>query len=89
MGRVKDKEVAKQEYEDNLKAGNTVAYSDMDPRSPDVMNLKIGNLLPGQKIRIIYSYIEPLKITLNKYWRFTTYATLIPRYTPLRIQAMN
>jgi len=59
-----------------------VAYSDFDPDSPDIMNLKIGNLLPGQKLTITYTYIEPVQIALNKYWRFINYATLTPRYSP-------
>ncbi len=46
IGEVKDKTKAKEEYQENLEAGNTVAYSDFDPNSPDIMNLKIGNLLP-------------------------------------------
>ncbi len=32
---------------------------------------------------IVYSYIEPVSIALNKYWRFINYATLTPRYTPV------
>ena len=46
------------------------------------MNLKIGNILPGQKLTITYTYIEPVSIALNKYWRFINYATLTPRYNP-------
>ena len=46
------------------------------------MNLKIGNLLPGQDLTITYTYIEPVSIALNKYWRFINYATLTPRYAP-------
>ncbi len=89
IGEVKDKTEAKQEYQENLEAGNTVAYSDFDPNSPDIMNLKIGNLLPGQKLTIIYSYIEPVSIALNKYWRFINYATLTPRYSPEGSSGVN
>ena len=47
VGEVKNKTEAKREYQKNLAAGNTVAYSDFDSNSTDIMNLKIGNLLPG------------------------------------------
>lgn len=52
------------------------------------MNLKIGNILPGQKLIITYTYIEPVKIALNKYWRFINYATLTPRYAPVGTKSL-
>jgi len=46
-GTVKSKTAAKAEYEENKAKGNTVAYSGFSSNSPDIMNLKIGNLLPN------------------------------------------
>ena len=52
-----EKNKAKDLYYKNKALGNTVAYSDFDANSPDIMNLKIGNLLAEEKLVIIYSYI--------------------------------
>ena len=83
FGYIKEKNQAKKEHQDNLNQGNIVAYSEIDPTAHDIMHVNVGNILPNQTIFIRYSYIEPLELVLNKFKRFTLYATLTPRYNPV------
>lgn len=82
IGKIKEKEAAKQEYQKNLEQGNTVAYSEIDANSHDIMKVNLGNILPNQTIFIQYSYIQPLELVLNRFKRFILYSTLTPRYDP-------
>ena len=43
-GEIKEKEEAKKEYQYNLAEGKTVAYSEINKDSPDIMKMEIGNI---------------------------------------------
>jgi hypothetical protein len=81
IGEIKEKEQAKKEYTEEVAKGNTVAYSEID-KSKDIMKVLIGNLLPKQAIKIKYSYLEMLDVTMNKFWRLIVFSTLTPLYQP-------
>ena len=57
-GIIKEKEEAQKEYNENLKAGNTVAYAAQSDSMKDVMIMKLGNILPNQTIDVRFSFIE-------------------------------
>jgi von Willebrand factor A domain-containing protein 5 len=48
----------------------------------DVITTKIGNLKPGQKVQIKFSYLEKLDVSVNKYYKFILPSTLTPRFIP-------
>jgi len=82
VGEIKKKEEAQQIYAQQQAAGNTVAYSEITA-GVDVMKIQIGNLLAKQEVQITFSYLEQLEVSLNKFWRFVIFSTLVPRYTPV------
>lgn len=50
LGIVKEKEVARQEYEKGVSEGKTMVYSEKDDEFPDLMRIKLGNLAPLSKL---------------------------------------
>lgn len=80
-GKVKKKEEAKQEYDRHNEEGNLVAYAEIADQNYSVLCVRIGNMPPDTEIEIIFSYIERLEITMNKFWRFTLYSCLVSRAT--------
>ncbi|CAK63524.1 unnamed protein product (macronuclear) [Paramecium tetraurelia] len=68
-GIVKEKEEAKQEFEEGIKQGKTMAYSEEDEQFPQIKRLKIGQLAPNKQLRVIFEYIQPLEVYLNKFWK--------------------
>ena len=79
-GAIKEKEIAKAEYQDNLRKGNMVAYSEISSEQQDLVKIKVGNIPPQSAVSIKFKYIQQLEICLNKFWRLTIPSTLTPRY---------
>ncbi len=59
-----------------------MAYSEINKTSPDLMKIKLGNLLPQTEAIIVVSYVEELEVCMNKFWRLSLVTTTRPRYTP-------
>lgn len=57
QGVVKEKEIAKMEYEEAIKQGRKGALGDVNSQSRDIFTLQIGNLAPGEEVKIELSYI--------------------------------
>lgn len=57
QGKIKEKEEAKKEYEENKDKGNTVAYGSIYEDTKDIMNLKLANLGANQNLTIKLTYI--------------------------------
>lgn len=79
-GVIKEKETAKQEYQENVEKGNTAAFAEILEETPDVMRVQVGNIKPSTSIAITFSYIQRLDIIRNRFYQFVFYATLGPRY---------
>lgn len=79
-GAIKEKKIAKAEYQDNLRKGNMVAYSEISSEQQDLVKIKVGNIPPQSSVSIKFKYIQQLEICLNKFWRLTIPSTLTPRY---------
>lgn len=79
-GIIKEKSAAKKEYNDAIKAGKTAIYSEIVEELHDVMKVNLGNLKPKQKIVIKFTYIENLKVSMNKFWYLSLPSTLTERY---------
>ncbi|CAD8121875.1 unnamed protein product [Paramecium sonneborni] len=65
-GIVKEKEEAKQEFDEGVKQGKTMAYSEEDLRFSQIKRLKIGQLAPNKQLKVIFEYIQSLEVFLNK-----------------------
>lgn len=46
VGRVKEREQAKVEYQKGLSEGRQVAYAELSAQSKDIVNMRIGNVKP-------------------------------------------
>lgn len=79
-GVVKEKEVARVEYSEAVKAGKRAALGEVDPDSKDILTLQLGNLGPGEEVTIELHYVEELSISLNTFYQFTFVPRLTPRY---------
>ncbi len=45
--KVKEKEDAKEQYDDAIAAGNTAVFAERDKKNYDSITLTLGNLMPG------------------------------------------
>lgn len=79
-GKIKEKEEAKKEYDENIKKGNMAAYSEISSEQQDLIKIKVGNIPPKKPVTIKFKYMQQLEICLNKFWRLTIPSTLTPRY---------
>jgi hypothetical protein len=87
IGHISEKEAAKREYQRNVQRGNTVAYAERNAQTPDVMEIKVGNIPAGESVEIKFSVIQPLDVMVNKFWGFTLPSVLTERYTPASVNA--
>lgn len=59
-----------------------MVYSNVDRENPDIMTVKLGNLLPHQSMTVLLCYVEELDVCINKFWRLSLVTTTTPRYSP-------
>ncbi|CAD8162107.1 unnamed protein product [Paramecium octaurelia] len=85
-GIVKEKEEAKQEYEEGIKQGKTMAYSEQDEQFPEIKRVKIGALAPKKELQITFEYIQPLDVFLNKLWKVEVQPMVDENYFTLNKQ---
>ena len=79
-GKIKEREEAKKEYEEEVAKGHTVAYSEISEDAKDIMKIKVGNLPAGKSVKIRFTYLQTLNVCMNKFWRFVLPSTITPRY---------
>jgi len=82
VGKILEKTKAKEMYEWNVERGNTVAYSERNALTPDVMQVQVGNIPAHEDVEIRFSVIQPLEVVINKFWGFTLPSVLTERYAP-------
>ncbi|CAD8214664.1 unnamed protein product [Paramecium octaurelia] len=87
-GTVKEKEEAKQEYEQGLKQGKTMAYSEQDSRFPQIKRVKVGQLAPQKQLKITFEYIQPLEVFLNKFWKIELFPVIDQNYVQVNKKQM-
>jgi hypothetical protein len=44
------------------------------------MNIKIGNITPKGRVRIVIVFIQTLEVSLNIFWRVSVQSHVWPRY---------
>ena len=74
-------------YEEAVEQGQTVAKTNpirttSSQTQFDLLSTKIGNIAPGKKMKICFSFIQLLEISMNKKYRFKIPFVLTPRYIP-------
>jgi ubiquitin len=83
LGLIDEKKKVRAIFNESIQKGDTAVYAEIGTRScSDVVTTHIGNLYPGQNIRIKFSYLEQLDISMNKFYKFILPSTLTPRYIP-------
>ncbi|CAD8111359.1 unnamed protein product [Paramecium primaurelia] len=85
-GIIKEKVEAKQEYEEGIKQGKTMAYSEEDEQIPEIKRVKIGALAPQKQLKILFEYIQPLDVFLNKFWKVEVSPMIDQNYLNLQFQ---
>jgi hypothetical protein len=62
-GVIKEKEKAKEEYEEGVKQGHMMGYAEIKEKTPDIMQVKLGNLPAKSQVTIKLSYLQKLEIS--------------------------
>ncbi len=76
-GKIKKREEAKQIYEDARRNGNVASL--LDQERPNIFTQSVTNIMPGEKIKIVISYVETLEYEDGNY-EFVFPMVVGPRY---------
>ncbi|KAL2096464.1 hypothetical protein ACEWY4_008612 [Coilia grayii] len=82
VAKLQDKQTAREEYDDALSSGHQAFLLEESDQSPDVFQLNVGSLPPGESAAITLVYISELAMQADDALRFCLPAVLNPRYTP-------
>jgi Ca-activated chloride channel homolog len=78
-GRIKRREEAREIYEAARDAGNVASL--LDQERPNIFTQSVANIMPGEKVTVIVSYVETLKYDAGSY-EFVFPMVVGPRYIP-------
>ncbi|XP_069038694.1 von Willebrand factor A domain-containing protein 5A-like isoform X2 [Lepisosteus oculatus] len=79
---VREKQEAREEYDDAMSSGQQAFLLEESDESPDVFRLSVGSLPPGQSASVSLSYVTELPLQEDGALRFCLPGVLNPRYTP-------
>uniref|UniRef100_A0A8C9Y8D4 VIT domain-containing protein n=1 Tax=Sander lucioperca TaxID=283035 RepID=A0A8C9Y8D4_SANLU len=82
VAEVKEKQKAREEYDDTLSSGQQVFLLEESDQSPDIFSLSVGSLRPGESASIRLEYVTELAVQADEGLRFCLPAVLNPRYQP-------
>ncbi|TDH15145.1 hypothetical protein EPR50_G00028050 [Perca flavescens] len=82
VAEVKEKQKAREEYDDALSSGREVFLLEESDQSPDIFSLSVGSLHPGESASIRLEYVTELAVQADEGLRFSLPAVLNPRYQP-------
>ncbi|XP_031432645.1 von Willebrand factor A domain-containing protein 5A-like isoform X2 [Clupea harengus] len=82
VAKLQDKQKAREQYDDALSSGHQAFLLEESDQSPDVFQLNVGSLPPGESAAITLVYISELAMQADDALRFCLPAVLNPRYTP-------
>ncbi|XP_069003842.1 von Willebrand factor A domain-containing protein 5A-like isoform X9 [Embiotoca jacksoni] len=83
VAEVKEKQKAREEYDDALSSGQQAFLLEESEQSPDIFSLSVGSLPPGESASIRLDYVTELAVQADDGLRFCLPAVLNPRYQPL------
>ncbi|PYT05815.1 MAG: trypsin, partial [Acidobacteria bacterium] len=78
-GRIKRREEARAVYEAARAAGNVASL--LDQQRPNIFTQSVANIMPGEKVCVILSYVEALKYD-DGFYEFVFPMVVGPRYIP-------
>ncbi|KAG7223108.1 hypothetical protein INR49_015867 [Caranx melampygus] len=82
VAEVKEKQQAREEYDDALSSGQQAFMLEESEQSPDIFTLSVGSLPPGESASIRLEYVTELAVQADDGLRFCLPAVLNPRYQP-------
>uniref|UniRef100_A0A669AVG4 von Willebrand factor A domain-containing protein 5A-like n=1 Tax=Oreochromis niloticus TaxID=8128 RepID=A0A669AVG4_ORENI len=82
VAEVKEKQKAREEYDDALSSGQQAFLLEESDESPDIFSLHVGSLPPGESASIRLEYVTELAVQADDGLRFCLPAVLNPRYQP-------
>uniref|UniRef100_A0A669DQC5 von Willebrand factor A domain-containing protein 5A-like n=1 Tax=Oreochromis niloticus TaxID=8128 RepID=A0A669DQC5_ORENI len=82
VAEVKEKQKAREEYDDALSSGQQAFLLEESDESPDIFSLHVGSLPPGESASIRLEYVIELAVQADDGLRFCLPAVLNPRYQP-------
>ncbi|XP_034459218.1 von Willebrand factor A domain-containing protein 5A-like isoform X3 [Hippoglossus hippoglossus] len=82
VAEVKEKQKAREEYDDALSSGQQAFLLEESEQSPDIFTLSVGSLPPGESASIRLEYVTELAVQADDGLRFCLPAVLNPRYEP-------
>uniref|UniRef100_A0AAQ5YGQ1 VIT domain-containing protein n=1 Tax=Amphiprion ocellaris TaxID=80972 RepID=A0AAQ5YGQ1_AMPOC len=82
VAEVKEKQEAREEYDDSLSSGQQAFLLEESEQSPDIFSMKVGGLAPGESASIRLEYVTELAVQADDGLRFCLPAVLNPRYQP-------
>ncbi|XP_027136348.1 von Willebrand factor A domain-containing protein 5A isoform X5 [Larimichthys crocea] len=82
VAEVKEKQKARDEYDDALSSGQQAFLLEESEQSPDIFSLSVGSLPPGESASIRLEYVTELAVQADDGLRFCLPAVLNPRYQP-------
>ncbi|XP_027136345.1 von Willebrand factor A domain-containing protein 5A isoform X2 [Larimichthys crocea] len=82
VAEVKEKQKARDEYDDALSSGQRAFLLEESEQSPDIFSLSVGSLPPGESASIRLEYVTELAVQADDGLRFCLPAVLNPRYQP-------
>ncbi|XP_061574914.1 von Willebrand factor A domain-containing protein 5A-like isoform X9 [Cololabis saira] len=82
VAEVKEKQQAREEYDDALSSGQQAFLLEESDQSPDIFRLSVGSLPPGESASIRLEYVTELAVQADDGLRFCLPAVLNPRYQP-------
>ncbi|XP_013765860.1 von Willebrand factor A domain-containing protein 5A-like [Pundamilia nyererei] len=82
VAEVKEKQKAREEYDDALSFGQRAFLLEESDQSPDIFSLSVGSLPPGESASIRLEYVTELAVQADDGLRFCLPAVLNPRFNP-------
>uniref|UniRef100_A0A3P8UCB1 von Willebrand factor A domain containing 5A n=1 Tax=Amphiprion percula TaxID=161767 RepID=A0A3P8UCB1_AMPPE len=82
VAEMKEKQEAREEYDDALSSGQQAFLLEESEQSPDIFSMKVGGLAPGESASIRLEYVTELAVQADDGLRFCLPAVLNPRYQP-------
>lgn len=83
-GMVKEKEAVKAEYKVAKEQGETVMMGSYSKSEPSVMKIRIGNIEPGEQVKLVFTMIGELSAELPYEWTLRIPSHIGPRYRSLQ-----
>ncbi|XP_043914036.1 von Willebrand factor A domain-containing protein 5A-like [Protopterus annectens] len=82
VAEVKEKQEARDTYDDAISSGQEAFLLEQDESSSDVFTCTVGNIPPKQEATVGFAFVMELQLEADDAVRFVLPAVLNPRYTP-------